>query len=82
MKGLMGIDVGSTTVKIAVLDSNKNLIYSSYVRHLSRVKETVLSELKKVAEKLDGSYSVSISLSESSIPTRTRRLNWAGKTRK
>lgn len=56
----MGIDVGSTTVKIAVLDSNKNLIYSSYVRHLSRVKETVLSELKKVAEKLDGSYSVSI----------------------
>ncbi|MDE7452935.1 MAG: acyl-CoA dehydratase activase, partial [Clostridia bacterium] len=49
-----------TTVKVAVLDENRNLIYSSYVRHLSRVKETVISELEKAAKKFNGNFSVSI----------------------
>ncbi|MDE5942637.1 MAG: acyl-CoA dehydratase activase, partial [Clostridia bacterium] len=60
MKRFMGIDVGSTTVKVAVIDENKNLIYSSYVRHFSRVKETVIAELEKVAKQLKGGFSVSI----------------------
>lgn len=57
---LLGIDVGSTTVKAAVIDGNNNLIYSSYVRHFSQVKETVLSELKTIKEKFGGEYCVSI----------------------
>lgn len=59
MSKLLGIDVGSTTVKAAVLDG-ENLIYSSYVRHFSRVKETVLAELEKIAEAYPDDYSVSI----------------------
>ncbi len=59
MSRLLGIDVGSTTVKAAVLDG-ENLIYSSYVRHFSRVKETVLEELKKIRSQYSGEYSVSI----------------------
>ena len=31
----VGIDVGSTTVKIVVLDEALNLIYSNYERHFS-----------------------------------------------
>jgi predicted CoA-substrate-specific enzyme activase len=60
MSKLMGIDVGSTTVKVSVIDENDNIIYKSYVRHFARVKETVLSELKNVREKYNGDYKVSI----------------------
>ncbi len=56
----MGIDVGSTTVKVTVVDGNENVIYSSYVRHFARVKETVLDELKKVKKSFGGEYAVSI----------------------
>lgn len=49
----VGIDVGSTTVKIVILDINKNILYSNYIRHFSRVKETVLSELKKIKEQFN-----------------------------
>ncbi len=56
----MGIDVGSTTVKAAVIDGSGNLIYSSYVRHFAKVKETVLAELSVIKEKFGGEYAVSI----------------------
>ena len=57
---LLGIDVGSTTVKAAVIDENKNLIYSSYVRHFSNIKQTVLSELFAIKSKFGGEYCVSV----------------------
>lgn len=56
----MGIDVGSTTVKAAVIDGSGNLIYSSYVRHFAKVKETVLAELSVIKEKFGGEYALSI----------------------
>ena len=30
----VGIDIGSTTVKIAVLDDNNNILFSAYERHV------------------------------------------------
>lgn len=60
MTKLMGIDVGSTTVKVTVIDENEKIIYKSYVRHFARVKQTVLDELANVREKFGGDYSVSI----------------------
>ncbi len=59
MAKLLGIDVGSTTVKVAALDGEK-ILYKSYVRHYACVKETVLSELKAVRKKFGGDYAVSI----------------------
>ncbi len=44
----LGIDVGSTTVKVCVMDDDGRVLYSSYVRHYSRVRECVLSELEKI----------------------------------
>ncbi|SHH31356.1 CoA-substrate-specific enzyme activase, putative [Anaerosphaera aminiphila DSM 21120] len=41
MKIHMGLDVGSTTVKLVVLDDNYNILYSTYRRHFSDVKKTV-----------------------------------------
>lgn len=55
---LLGIDVGSTTVKVTVIEPESNeILYKSYERHFARVKECVLSELKKVKELFgDGEY--------------------------
>ena len=47
MEKLLGIDVGSTTVKVCVSDGEE-ILYTTYVRHFSRVKECVSSELEKV----------------------------------
>lgn len=53
MAELLGIDVGSTTVKVTVIEPSTNeILYKSYERHFSRVKECVLGELKKVASLL------------------------------
>ncbi len=48
MAKLLGIDVGSTTVKLCVLSESGEMLYTSYVRHFSRVRECVLSELQKI----------------------------------
>ncbi len=37
----LGIDIGSTTVKVALLDENKKLVYSDYRRHFADIKETL-----------------------------------------
>lgn len=60
MAKLMGIDVGSTTVKVAVLDQNLEILYTSYERHFARVKECVLAQLAVVKEKFGGDFKVSI----------------------
>jgi len=38
-KFYVGIDVGSTTIKIVCLDKENNIVYSLYERHLSNVRE-------------------------------------------
>ena len=60
MPKLLGIDVGSTTVKAAVIDENKKILYSSYVRHYAKVKETVLAELNTIKSRFGGEFRVSI----------------------
>ena len=60
MAKLLGIDVGSTTVKIAVLTEEKEILYTSYERHFARVKECVLAQLAVVKEKFGGDFRISI----------------------
>lgn len=40
----LGIDIGSTTVKIAILDENNEVVFSDYERHFANIQET-LSDL-------------------------------------
>ncbi len=42
----LGIDIGSTTVKIAILDESNNIIFSDYKRHFANIRETLLDLLK------------------------------------
>lgn len=47
----VGLDVGSTTVKIIVMDKNKNTIYKNYQRHFSDTKNTVCNVLEDLLAK-------------------------------
>ena len=51
----VGLDVGSTTVKIVVLDSNLNIIYKNYERHFSDTKNTVCNVLENLNKKYPNS---------------------------
>lgn len=57
MKNTLGIDIGSTTVKVAVLDENHNILFSDYKRHFANIKET-LAELIHDASKTVGNIEV------------------------
>ena len=48
----LGIDIGSTTVKIAVLDSNNDVLFSDYERHFANIQETLSDLLGRAIYKL------------------------------
>ena len=51
----VGLDVGSTTVKIVVMNENKETIYKDYRRHFSDTKNTVCDVLSELNEKYPNS---------------------------
>ncbi|MDD3218683.1 MAG: acyl-CoA dehydratase activase-related protein [Lachnospiraceae bacterium] len=51
-KYTLGIDIGSTTVKIAILDEAHNLLFADYERHFANIQETLAKLLGKAEEKL------------------------------
>ncbi|NLK74447.1 MAG: 2-hydroxyacyl-CoA dehydratase [Clostridiales bacterium] len=60
----MGIDIGSTTVKIVVLDRDNNLIYSDYRRHLSDIKTTIIDIIKQCHKEM-GNIGLKLSITGS-----------------
>ncbi|MFA9463745.1 MAG: acyl-CoA dehydratase activase-related protein [Velocimicrobium sp.] len=48
----LGIDIGSTTVKIAILDKENQVIFSDYQRHYANIQETLSRILKDALQKL------------------------------
>ncbi|MDR2164590.1 MAG: 2-hydroxyacyl-CoA dehydratase [Zoogloeaceae bacterium] len=46
----IGIDIGSTTVKVVALDKHDVLLFKSYTRHFSEVRETAARSLRALAE--------------------------------
>jgi len=47
----LGLDVGSTTVKIVILNSNEDIIYSKYQRHFSDIKSTIVEVITEAYDK-------------------------------
>ena len=43
----LGIDIGSTTVKVAVLDEQNHLLFSDYERHFANIRETLAALIQK-----------------------------------
>ncbi|MDO5048057.1 MAG: acyl-CoA dehydratase activase-related protein [Anaerococcus sp.] len=52
----MGLDVGSTTVKIVITDDKFNTCYSVYRRHKSDVKKTVSEVLRQAYDRFEDEY--------------------------
>ena len=44
----IGIDIGSTTVKVVVKDSENKVTYWSYQRHYAKIRETLLETMEKL----------------------------------
>ncbi len=48
----LGIDIGSTTVKIAILDEQSKILFSDYKRHFANIRETLRGLLEKAYAQL------------------------------
>ena len=48
----LGIDIGSTTVKIAILDKDNDVAFSDYERHYANIQETLSDLLGRAIYKL------------------------------
>ena len=60
----LGIDIGSTTVKTAVIDNDNQILFADYERHYANIQETLAALLKKARERL-GELQVSASITGS-----------------
>ncbi|MEG1887622.1 MAG: acyl-CoA dehydratase activase, partial [Oscillospiraceae bacterium] len=57
---LVGVDVGSTTVKVVVLDDNKKIIYKAYQRHFSKVREKTVEMLNDAKDYIGDNFKIAI----------------------
>ena len=57
----IGLDIGSTTVKIVILNKDLELVYSNYERHFSDTKTTLYNVLQKVVKDYkDNDFTISL----------------------
>lgn len=50
----VGLDIGSTTVKVAVIGENDELLFNKYQRHFSDIRKTVSDIIAEAGEQLKG----------------------------
>ena len=50
----LGIDVGSTTVKAVVLDKGEKVLFATYQRHMSEVRQKIVEIVKEIAQQFTG----------------------------
>ena len=70
----MGIDIGSTTVKVVVIDNKNSIVFSQYKRHFSEIKKTT-AELLEEAKKDLGNISFRAMLTGSGGVSIAKSLN-------
>ena len=83
----LGIDIGSTTVKIAILDDSNQLLFSDYERHFANIQETLSSLIEKAYNQL-GELSVSPMITGSGglcstmLPRQMSQSSWVARMRR
>ena len=70
----LGIDIGSTTVKVALLNEKDELLFADYKRHFANIRET-LTELLTSARKSHGDLSVAPMITGSGGLTLAKHLD-------
>ncbi len=61
---MIGVDVGSTTVKLVVLDGEENILFSVYRRHHSDVRATIVGIIDEALEQV-GDHEATITITGS-----------------
>ena len=57
----VGIDVGSTTIKIVIMNNNLEILFENYQRHYSDTKNTLCQVLSDFAKKYkNNTYTISL----------------------
>ncbi len=52
----MGIDVGSTTVKVVVLDRSDTFVFSKYERHRADIRSTIIAVVEKALDAVEVAF--------------------------
>ncbi|MCX7884958.1 MAG: 2-hydroxyacyl-CoA dehydratase [Caloramator sp.] len=60
----LGLDVGSTTVKLVILDDGGNILYSKYQRHFSDIKNIILGVINEAYKNFKG-YNITVNVTGS-----------------
>ena len=58
-----GIDVGSTTVKVVVLETDGTVLFSKYQRHRADIRTTIISVCELAVEAVEKKYGEDVELS-------------------
>ena len=75
----IGIDIGSTTVKVVVLDEQNKLLFRSYERHYSKARERAAETLRSIRDKLAGQQVRIVITGSAGVPSScTTRASPAG----
>ena len=73
----IGLDIGSTTVKIVAMDNRNNILYKDYRRHYSDTKKTITSLLKDLLKKYNNmNYTISMTGSGSISLAKYLKVNF------
>ncbi|MBO5197632.1 MAG: 2-hydroxyacyl-CoA dehydratase [Lachnospiraceae bacterium] len=70
----LGVDIGSTTVKIVILNEKNDILFSDYQRHFANIQLTLAELLAKAEEKL-GSIEAAAAITGSGGLTISKHLN-------
>ena len=76
----IGIDIGSTTVKVVVLDEQNQLLFRSYERHYSKTRERTCETLQGLTGLLGG-QEVQLLITGSAGLGRPRPRGWISSRR-
>ena len=72
----IGLDVGSTTVKVVVMDDKLNTIHTSYKRHFSDIRNTIYQSLQELIQKFpEAVMTIALTGSRSTINIGVFRYN-------
>lgn len=61
----VGLDVGSTTLKCVVFNSENKIVYKDYKRHFSKITEMAVEMIKDISQKFPYQKEISLSISGS-----------------
>ncbi len=77
MKSYLGIDVGSVSVKVAVIDKNNEVLYTDYRRHLGQPARVALEAIDHMTKEMEGLQLANCAITgiNSSLSGKNSRIN-------